>query len=50
MVSELSLKVSDKFYNVYINDGPGLTFMYFKAMSNLVSCACEWGKNCYITI
>ena len=31
-------------YKVYINDEPGLTFTYFMARSNVVTCTFEWGK------
>ena len=33
-----------KLYKVYLNDDPGLTLIYFTAMSNLVAHAFEWGK------
>ena len=33
-----------KFYQVYSNDDPGLTFTYFTARSNLVPYAFVWGK------
>ena len=32
------------YYQVYSNDGPGLTLTYFTAMSNLVHYAFVWEK------
>ena len=34
-----------EYYQVYSNDDPGLTWAYFKAMSNLVPYAFVWGKS-----
>ena len=33
-----------KFYKVYINDDPGLTLIFFMAMSNWVTFTFEWVK------
>ena len=30
--------------NVYVNDDPGLTLVYFTARSDLVAYAIEWGN------
>ena len=32
------------FYEVYINDDPGLTLTFFTARSGWVTCTFEWGK------
>ena len=39
-----------KLYNVYINDGPGLTLTYFTARLNWAAYTFEWGKllQCYL--
>ena len=33
-----------KLYEMYINDDPGLSLIYFTARSNWVACTFEWGK------
>ena len=45
MILKLSMQhLGLKFYNVYMNNDPVLTFTYFTARSNLATCTFEWGK------
>ena len=39
-----------KYYQVCLNDDPGLTLIYFTARSNLVPYACVWEKGKTIDI
>ena len=46
-IYDLKLSMQDRgleLDNVYVNDDPGLTLVYFTARSDLVACSIEWGN------